>query len=571
MSKQTAITTRSEPLQVKSSPASNTKSKFQFLSNSFGVGKDTNRFSQFTAPLIQTKLSIGAPNDKYEQEADRVADQVMRMPVSGAIHTQSPPQIQRMCSGCEEELQRQTIDEEEEEELIQTKSNSGSSPQLNSQSASGIQNIRGGGQPLNQSVRFFMESRFSKDFSQVRIHADSNASSLASSINARAFAYGHNIVFGAGEYQPETSAGRRLLAHELTHVVQQTGRENGFLQTQPIIQRYFIPPAFLEYANYLTLGEKDAEKDKELLQQIEDMADTPPIPAGGKQPKEADKAYKKAKSDAEAAVPSGTKFTWDGVENEITDFKISAVTKVRSVEQMVDNYFGGKNAGYIVGYLMEKVGAKVNPSCGKNFDSSTVPNITESDNLGLTEKFFKIRNQSSWTKTGAKFGSSGAASFPGTSRHAGRGAYDLKFKVTYKKPDGTSETNKKWGKAGNNSKVRATSWWKLVNTQFEKNNFDNLSSEYWHFDYEGKMSPPEKTLDVDPLQKSIKKIAILANAVEYNFIDYFRRCLKNEVKKNYASLPSVGFLRQEVQNARSLSLATIDNSTENEEENGEAG
>ena len=83
---------------------------------------DTKRLSSVSPPLIQPKLKIGAPNDKYEQEADRVADKVMRMPESDGVDTQNAaPQIQRMCSNCEEELQRQTIDDEEEEELIQSR------------------------------------------------------------------------------------------------------------------------------------------------------------------------------------------------------------------------------------------------------------------------------------------------------------------------------------------------------------------------------------------------------------------------------------------------------------------
>ena len=180
-----------------------------------------NKITNLYQPHIQPKLKIGAPNDRYEQEADRVADQVMRMPISGSVHTQSPPQIQRMCSECEDEIQRQPEEEEEEEELIQTKSSTGNTPQMSSQTASGIQNIGGGGQPMSQTTRAFMEPRFSKDFSQVKIHDDSHANALASSINAKAFTYRNNIVFGAGQYQPESIDGRRLLAHELTHVIQQ--------------------------------------------------------------------------------------------------------------------------------------------------------------------------------------------------------------------------------------------------------------------------------------------------------------------------------------------------------------
>ncbi len=88
-----------------------------------GTGK---MLSSFSPPLIQAKLKIGAPNDKYEQEADRVADQVMRMPEPGTVQTQqSPPQIQRLCPECEDELHRQPEEEEEEEELVNAKVESG--------------------------------------------------------------------------------------------------------------------------------------------------------------------------------------------------------------------------------------------------------------------------------------------------------------------------------------------------------------------------------------------------------------------------------------------------------------
>jgi hypothetical protein len=67
-----------------------------------------------------------------------------------------------------------------------------------------------------------MEPRFGTDFSAVRVHTDSNAQSLARSVNAQAFTVGNDVVFGAGQYAPESDSGKRLLAHELTHVIQQS-------------------------------------------------------------------------------------------------------------------------------------------------------------------------------------------------------------------------------------------------------------------------------------------------------------------------------------------------------------
>ena len=83
--------------------------------------------------------------------------------------------------------------------------------------------LRSSGQPLDSATREFMEARFGHDFGQVLIHADQRASESARSVNAQAYTVGSDIVFGAGEYDPRSSAGQRLLAHELAHVVQQSG------------------------------------------------------------------------------------------------------------------------------------------------------------------------------------------------------------------------------------------------------------------------------------------------------------------------------------------------------------
>jgi len=166
----------------------------------------------FKSGTLQAKVKIGKPNDKYEKEADRVADIVMRMP--------------------EPKILRQTEPEEEEEEPIQAKRNSSSTAIATPGIESSINSLRGGGQPLPESTRKYFKPRFGYDFSGVRVHADSKASETAKSINARAFTKGKNIVFGAGQYSPETSKGRRLLAHELTHVVQQKGKSSQEPQIQ---------------------------------------------------------------------------------------------------------------------------------------------------------------------------------------------------------------------------------------------------------------------------------------------------------------------------------------------------
>ncbi len=132
----------------------------------------------------QAKLKVGRSNDQHEQEADRVADQVMQP-----------------------------------SEPAQSK---GATSQVTSAISSPIQSLQGGGRPLSGGERRFFEPRFGADFSNVRLHNDGQADDLAHSVSARAFALGRNVVFGAGEYSPNSFSGRKLLAHELAHVVQQS-------------------------------------------------------------------------------------------------------------------------------------------------------------------------------------------------------------------------------------------------------------------------------------------------------------------------------------------------------------
>jgi hypothetical protein len=190
---------------------------------------------------IQTKLSISSPGDLYEQEADRVADQIMRMPTPSpveqsvsvnqpqisrvpAIHSTTLPQVQR------EEVIEEPLPEEEPK-VVQTKGATGSSATLSPAFEPGLNSIRGGGLPLPESARAFFEPRFGRDFGHVRLHTDNQAAVTAASVNARAFTLGRNIVFGAGQYAPESVAGRTLLAHELTHVVQQADTESSVMRS----------------------------------------------------------------------------------------------------------------------------------------------------------------------------------------------------------------------------------------------------------------------------------------------------------------------------------------------------
>ena len=194
---------------------------------------------------IQPKLTIGQPNDKYEQEADQVAHQVVNQinsPQAKAVQKEAAP--------------------EEKEEAVQAKLESNAFfPQVNglmlkpdrgdmtpegmnggevvrriasiqpsgeavagnasAEFESSLQNTRGGGQPLADNVRQPMEGAFNADFSKVKVHTDRKSDQLNQSIQAKAFTTGTDIYFKKGQYNPGTRGGQELLAHELTHVVQQ--------------------------------------------------------------------------------------------------------------------------------------------------------------------------------------------------------------------------------------------------------------------------------------------------------------------------------------------------------------
>ncbi|MFH7242622.1 MAG: DUF4157 domain-containing protein [Spirulina sp.] len=195
---------------------------------------------------IQPKLTIGAPNDPYEQEADRVASQVVQHIHAPSANPAHPsPAVQRLAMPEEDELQmkpllqRKALEEDElqmqpmlqrlemtEEDELQMKPASlgqivagEASPYLET----GIQQARGSGQALAPDLQAKIGHAMGADFSNVRIHTDSQSDQLNRSIQAKAFTTGQDIFFRQGAYQPGSRGGQELIAHELTHVVQQKG------------------------------------------------------------------------------------------------------------------------------------------------------------------------------------------------------------------------------------------------------------------------------------------------------------------------------------------------------------
>lgn len=155
---------------------------------------------------------LGPVGDAYELEAEHIAEQLTREPRHSLAraHAAGRP--------------------------------GDSVPESSSELETHLSGLRGGGQPLPEPLRAEFEPRFGHDFSQVRVHTSARAAASARALSARAFTLGEDIVFAEGQFSPGSEAGRRLLAHELTHVVQQSGTARGSSGTQRV-QRQQAPAA----------------------------------------------------------------------------------------------------------------------------------------------------------------------------------------------------------------------------------------------------------------------------------------------------------------------------------------
>jgi outer membrane protein OmpA-like peptidoglycan-associated protein len=186
-------------------------------------------------PTVQPKLEVGRPDDASEREADRVAEQVVRTPdpptaTPSAARLVPVGRVQRMCPRCQRRArQGKPLDCPDCEAELRRTETTRESPAIDDDVGRRIRSLHGGGRPLSHSERSFFEPRFGADFSGVRIHTGGRATEAARSIHAKAFTMGQDVVFQSHAYQPNTTTGRRLLAHELTHVVQQRGRSDASL------------------------------------------------------------------------------------------------------------------------------------------------------------------------------------------------------------------------------------------------------------------------------------------------------------------------------------------------------
>jgi hypothetical protein len=200
-----------------------------------------NRYVQrlIESKRVQAKLTVNSPDDTYEQEADRVAH---------AVVNNTHPQAQRQ--DIQEELQakpvlqRQDIPEEEEEiqaKPVLQRQDTKTVPEIEPEIEHNINNVKSNGRPLDDNVRAPMEQAFNIDFSGVRIHTDSESDMLNKSLNAKAFTTGHDVFFRENEYSPGSDNGRELIAHELTHVVQQSGNSLMRTLSRTRVQRIWNP------------------------------------------------------------------------------------------------------------------------------------------------------------------------------------------------------------------------------------------------------------------------------------------------------------------------------------------
>ncbi len=184
--------------------------------------------------FIQPKLKVGQPNDRYEQEADAMADTIVNRKQANHSATNTP--IQRKCGQCAEEESVQRKEDEETTEEQETvmplqrkelsaypiqRSTKTQTTSPSSEFEQQLQASKGRGQALGNKTRGQMESGFGVDLSGVRIHTDNTAVQMSNDIGAHAFTHGNDIYFNQGKYQPDSQQGKHLLAHELTHTLQQ--------------------------------------------------------------------------------------------------------------------------------------------------------------------------------------------------------------------------------------------------------------------------------------------------------------------------------------------------------------
>ncbi|WP_197285210.1 DUF4157 domain-containing protein [Planktothricoides sp. SR001] len=228
-------------------------------------------------PPIQTKLTIGAPGDKYEQEADTIARKVVSQINSPTAQAKPTTKV----------LQRQPIGRDITVSpfagMMQAKEAIAGGP-ASQDLESSINRAKGGGQPLDAGLQQSMGQAMGADFSGVRVHTDSSANNLSQSIQAKAFTTGQDVFFAQGQYDPGSKDGQELIAHELTHTIQQSSASTIQRKTKNIPQLSSIDTRAListkaedlqgliiKY-NQIKQDDKNFDLQKEILSKIKEIA-----------------------------------------------------------------------------------------------------------------------------------------------------------------------------------------------------------------------------------------------------------------------------------------------------------
>ncbi|HVS95058.1 MAG TPA: DUF4157 domain-containing protein [Puia sp.] len=214
------------PVNIASSPTSLTAPP-QSRTNGTGPSSASHR-GMAAAPPVQTKCAACEEKERQEREKESPErDKIRKKPIFDSNAEPTPPPMDapaagkmdigvQRCEACEREQQQQG------QQPVVQKSGPGSEEDAASPGIeSGLRSSKGGGSPLPSDTREKMESSFGADFSGVRIHTDGQAAAMNERLNAHAFAHGNDIYFNSGKYDTQSKDGQRLLAHELTHTVQQ--------------------------------------------------------------------------------------------------------------------------------------------------------------------------------------------------------------------------------------------------------------------------------------------------------------------------------------------------------------
>lgn len=199
-----------------------------------------NSTSAFKPVTVQKKMSVGASNDSYEVEAVNMANRVMSMNAPSKMNINPTGSlVQRKCTACEQEekIQKKSL-AATITPLIQR-----SSREKGGEASSDVENkinsSKGNGNTIDGETKNFMETRFGTDFSDIKIHTGSQAVEMSRELNAQAFTVGNDIYFNEGKYNPNSDSGKHLLAHELTHTVQQKDSAKRKVQRSLCIKSVF--------------------------------------------------------------------------------------------------------------------------------------------------------------------------------------------------------------------------------------------------------------------------------------------------------------------------------------------